>query len=82
MKGDDLISPYLGSNRIVGGAGIDTVDFNTGIGSMRFKDLSFEQDGDWLKVAMAGSGDLTALKGVEQIIVGNKTYAVDTLLSV
>ncbi|WP_296367684.1 M10 family metallopeptidase C-terminal domain-containing protein [Vulcanococcus sp. Clear-D1] len=82
MKGDDLISPYLGSNRILGGAGIDTVDFNTGIGRIRFKDLSFEQDGNWLKVAMAGSDDLNALKGVEQIIVGNKTYTVDTLLSV
>jgi hypothetical protein len=67
---------------LLGGAGIDTVDFNTGIGRIRFKDLSFEQDGNWLKVAMAGSDDLNALKGVEQIIVGNKTYSVDTLLSV
>jgi hypothetical protein len=80
LGGDDLINPYLGSNKIKGGQGVDTVSFDTELGSWQSSDLSFEQGDRWLKVTMGDSGDINRLRGVEFLVFGGEQYAVDSLI--
>ena len=80
LGGDDLINPYLGSNKIKGGQGVDTVNFDSELDSWQSSDLSFEQGDRWLKVTMGDSGDINRLRGVEFLVFGGEQYAVDSLI--
>ena len=80
LGGDDLINPYLGSNKIKGGQGVDTVNFDSELGSWHFSDLSFEQGDRWLEVTMGDSGDINRLRGVEFLVFGGNQYPVEALV--
>ena len=80
LAGDDFINPYLGSNKIQGGKGIDTVNFDSEVGSWRRSELSFEQGNRWLKVTMGDSGDINHLRNVEFLIIEGEQYGVDSLI--
>ena len=80
LAGDDFINPYLGSNKIRGGKGIDTVNFDSEASIWRRSDLSFTQGNRWLKVTMGDSGDINHLRNVEFLIIEGAQYAIDSLI--
>ena len=80
LAGDDFIIPYLGSNKIRGGKGIDTVNFDSEASIWRRSDLSFTQENRWLKVTMGDSGDINHLRNVEFLIIEGEQYGIDSLI--
>ena len=71
---------HLGSNKIQGGKGIDTVNFDSEVISWRRSDLSFTQGNRWLKVTMGDSGDINHLRNVEFLIIEGEQYGIDSLI--